>query len=109
MAVFETLKAVRAFEREQLAFVETLVDFDLLVAIGYHQETGKPLTLKRLFSLNLCSVATCQRRLARLRKLGVIQQQQCKNDKRAYQLLLSPALLRTFEGYAEWLGRGRRR
>lgn len=90
MKIFEKLRSLRVFEREQFEFLETLEDFDLVKEIGYHQEAGLPLTLKLLFLQNIGSVATIQRRLRRLKRLGVVQQRRSVNDKRNIELTINP-------------------
>ena len=65
MKLFATLRKMREFERLQLPFIKSLVDFDLIIEVGYAQEEKKPLTPKQLFLLNLGSVTTVRRRLAK--------------------------------------------
>jgi hypothetical protein len=103
MGVFAKLQVLRAFEKRHLDCLETLEDYDLVREIGYHQERGTPLTMKSLYLLNVASVATIQRRLRRLRQLGAIQQLRTKDDARAVELRISPALLKTFTKYGELL------
>ena len=90
MKVFEKLRSLRVFEREQFDFLETIEDFDLVKEIGYHQEAGMPLTLKLLFLQNIGSVATVQRRLRRLKRLGAVQQRRSDGDRRNVELTISP-------------------
>lgn len=99
MPVFERLRALREFERQHLHFISTLEDQHLVREIGYYQARGKPLTLKQLFLLDAGSIATIQRRLRRLRHLGVIQQRRLANDRRAVELLLSPKFVRLIRKY----------
>lgn len=103
MRHFAKLRAVRLFERAHLGALKKVEDFDLVREIGYHQEKGTPLTMKMLFLLDLGSVATIQRHLRRLRKMGLIVQKQWAKDRRAVELFLSPKLLKTFVKYAEVL------
>lgn len=103
MQHFARLRAARQFERLHMDALKTLEDFDLIREIGYHQEKGTPLAMKRLYLLNLGSVATMQRRLRRLRKMGLIVQKRSARDRRAVELFLSPKLLKTFVKYAEVL------
>jgi hypothetical protein len=49
MKLFTGLKKIREFERLQLPFFRSLVDFDIIIEIGYAEEQGQPLTLKQLF------------------------------------------------------------
>lgn len=99
MGLFDTLRALREFEKEHFPFVRTLEDHDILREIGFHQEAERPLTLKQLFLAGIGSVATVQRRLARLKALGVVQQRRVQHDRRAYELLLSPKVLKAYAQY----------
>ncbi len=90
--IFDKLRSLRAFEREHLALLMTLEDFDLIKEIGYHQEAGVPLTLKLLFLQDIGSVATVQRRLRRLKRLGVVHQRRSEGDRRNVELTISPEI-----------------
>ena len=100
MRVFEKLRARTAFEKQHLPQLKTLEDHRLAHEIGYHQAQGKPLTLKQLFLLDTGSIATVQRRLRRLKQLGVIQQRRSASDRRVVELTLSPKYERVFARYA---------
>ncbi len=82
-----------------MPFVATLEDQDLIREIGLAQAMGRSLTLKQLFTHGIASVATVQRRLARLKGLGVVLQSRATHDKRVRRLTLSPATTRLF---ARW-------
>ena len=99
LSVFQRLKALREFERDELAFVGTLEDRELICEIGLHQALGAPLTVKQVFLLGLGSVPTMQRRLGRLRRLGVIQQRRAEADRRSVELMLTPKVLKALGGY----------
>lgn len=99
MRIFEKLRALRGFEKQHLDFLSTVEDHHLLGEIGYHQAKGKPLTLKQLFLLDVGSVATVQRRLRRLRELGLVQHRRAASDRRAVELTLSPKCARIFAKY----------
>lgn len=101
MRVFQRLRVLRDFERSHLGVLETVEDHNLVREIGYHQARATPLTLKQLFLLDTGSIATVQRRLRRLRQLGVVQQRRAKDDRRAVELLLTPKYLRLFRRYGE--------
>lgn len=73
--------------------------------IGFRQ-FDKPMALKEALALGIGSVATVQRRLRRLRKLGVVQQQRSRRDARAVELLLSPRVMKVFERYGEMVRNG---
>jgi DNA-binding MarR family transcriptional regulator len=101
MGVFAALRTTRAFRRRHLQFIETAEDQDLVLEIGYHQERGEPLSMKRLQLLGVTSVPTLQRRLRRLRQAGVVVIRRSENDGRAVELLLSPKALRAYAKYVE--------
>src|ERR1700694_1825003 len=96
MRLFEKLRALRAFEKQQLDFLSTVEDHHLIGEIGYHQAKGKPLTLKQLFLLDVGSIATVQRRLRRFKGLGLVQHRRAASDHRAVELTLSPHGPRVF-------------
>jgi DNA-binding MarR family transcriptional regulator len=90
--IFQKLKTLRAFEKRNLPHLRTVEDHDVVREIGYHEEMKIPLTLKMLFVLDIGSVATVQRRLSRLKRLGVVQQKRAAHDKRNVELTISPAV-----------------
>ena len=99
MRVFERLRALRVFEKQHLGFLRTIEDHNLVTEIGYHQAEGRPLTLKQLFLLDVGSVATVQRRLRRLKQLGIVHQRRADHDGRAVELTLTPKCIKLFEKY----------
>jgi len=105
LAALGTLRALRAHERRHLPFLRTCADHDLVHEIGYRELSGRPATQKQLFLLDVGSVATVQRRLRRLRNLGVIQQQRREDDRRLMEFALTPRTLAAFERYGELLKR----
>lgn len=99
MAIFEALRSIRAAERVELSFARTLEDLDITREIGFHQETGQPLTLKTLYTLRLGSAATVQRRLSELKRLGIIEQTRIDRDRRSFTLRLTPPAFKAYERY----------
>src|SRR5690348_3176596 len=93
MKIFHKIKSLSEFRRQYLPFVRTLEDVDILREIGLHQETGDPITLRQLYLRGIGSVATVQRRVSRLKRLGVVHQVRAAHDKRLVNLTLTPALL----------------
>jgi hypothetical protein len=89
MHVFRKLKMLRVFEKRYLPHLKTVEDHDVIREIGYHEEMRVPLTLKALFLLDIGSVATVQRRLSRLKRLGVVLQKRSAHDKRNLELTMS--------------------
>ena len=96
MKIFQRLTQIAEFRRRHLPFVQTIEDLDVLREIGLHQACKRPLTLKLLFLKGIGSVATVQRRVARLRRLGVVHQSKAAHDKRLVTLRLSPSVWRSF-------------
>ena len=72
MKLFTGLRKIREFEKLQLPFLKSVVDFDIVIEIGYAEEEGQPLTLKQLFLLNISSRTTVRRKLARLIEQGIV-------------------------------------
>jgi hypothetical protein len=80
-----------------LPFIETLEDLELVREFGLHQAQGRPVTLKTLFVKGYGSVATVQRRIARLKRLGAVVQAKADYDKRLATLALSAAVWRSYD------------
>src|ERR1700682_2036232 len=99
MRLFQKLRALRAFEKQHLDFFSTVEDHHLIGEIGYHQAKGKPIALKQLFLLDIGSIATVQRRLRRLKNLGLVQHRRAGSDRRTVEVTLSPKFLRIFAKY----------
>ncbi len=99
MKIFTGLKKIREFERRQLPFLKTVVDFDIVIEIGYAEEQGEPLTLKQLFLLNLSSRTTVRRKLARLIEREIVIRRKHANDHRASLLTISPSIVKVLGKY----------
>lgn len=106
MRDFDLLKAVCDYQARHLDFLKTREDQRLLCEIAWHEAHGTPLTVKQVFLLGLASVPTVQRRLARLRRLGVIQQRRCENDRRSVELTLAPRTVKLLDRYLELMRGG---
>lgn len=89
MKLYAALRRIREYERGQLSYLKSIVDFDIVVEIGYADEEGEPLTVKRLFLLNIGSRTTVRRHLARLIEAGAVTRQTRKDDHRAAVLTIS--------------------
>ena len=98
--LFATLKKVRDFEKLEFPFIKSLIDFDIVIEVGYAQEQGKTLTPKQLFLLKIGSITTVRRRLTRLVGKGVIHRRTNKRDHRSDVLTISPGTLRILDRYA---------
>ena len=103
LSLFASLRKIRQFERQHLPFVRTLVDFDIIIEIGYAQERNKPLTPKTLFLLQLGSVTTARRRLAKLTQEGIVRREPDPGDRRSGILTLSSASLKLMGRYGNAL------
>jgi hypothetical protein len=100
MKIHEYLHLSRSFERKYFPFVRTIEDLDMLIVIGLYQERGVLLTMKEILSFGIGSAATLERRLARMKELGIVTQSRSKVDKRNIDLKLSPKVSRNFQRYA---------
>ena len=99
MKLFTGLKKIREFERQQLPFLKSVVDFDIVIEIGYAEEQGQPLTLKQLFLLNIRSRTTVRRKLAKLIEQGTVIRRKHVNDHRSSLLVISPSSVKLLGKY----------
>jgi len=99
MKLFTGLKKIREFERLQLSFLKSIVDFDIVIDIGYAEEQEQPLTLKQLLLLNISSRATVRRKLAKLIEQGIIIRRKHAKDHRASLLIISPSSVKLLGNY----------
>ena len=104
LTCFTRLQEVRAFAREHLDFLRTTQDYDLVNEIGLRSANGAPLTVNQALRLNLGSVATVQRQIRRLRKIGVIAVERSPVDGRVVNIKLTPKALKALTAYAGVLG-----
>lgn len=104
MKLFAALKKIREFERLELSFVKSLIDFDIIIAIGYAQEIDQPLTPKPLYLMKISSPTTMRRRLAKLTELGIVKRHTDSNDRRSEILTISPSSLKLLGRYGGVLG-----
>jgi DNA-binding MarR family transcriptional regulator len=103
MKLFTGLKKIREFQRRQLPFLKSVVDFDIVIEIGYAEEQGQPLTLKQLVLLNMSSRTTVRRKLARLIEQGIVMRRKQANDHRASLLIISPSSVKLLVKYGDTL------
>ena len=99
MKLFTGLKRIREFERLQLPFLRSLVEFDIVIEVGFAQEQGQPLTQKQLLLLNFCSRSTARRKLATLTEQGIVIRRKRANDHRASVLIISPSGIKLLTKY----------
>lgn len=97
--LFTALKKIREFERLQLPFVRSLIEFDIIIEIGHAQEQKRIFTPKQLFLLDLGAVTTVRRRLAKLTEQGVVTRHANTKDHRSDVLTLSPSSLKILDRY----------
>src|ERR1700692_144867 len=103
MKVFTGLKKIRGFERQQLPFLKSVFDFDIVIEIGYAEEQGQPLTLKQLFLLNMSSRTTVRRKLAMLIEQEIVVRRKHTNDHRSSLLLISRSTVKLLSKYGATL------
>lgn len=103
MSLFAALRKIREFERLQLLFIKALLDFDLIIEIGYAQEQNAPLTPKKLFLMKLSSLTTVRRRLAKLIEQGIVIRRTNADDHRSAILTISPSSIRLLAKYGSML------
>ena len=103
MKLFTGLKKIREFERQHLPFLKSVIDFDIVVEIGYAEEQELPLTLKQLFLLNISSRTTVRRRLARLIEQGIVMRRKKPKDNRSTILTVSSSSLKLLGKYGSAL------
>jgi DNA-binding MarR family transcriptional regulator len=103
MKLFAGLRKIREYQKGQLPFLRSLVEFDIIVEIGYAEERGEPITLKQLLLLNICSRTTMRRKLAQLIEQQVVHRHKNSRDRRANVLGVSPGSLRLLTRYGQML------
>ena len=103
MKLFTALKKMREFQRGQMPFLRSIIDYDIVIEIGYAEEEGQPLTLKQLLLLKLSSRTTVRRKLARLIQEGVIKTRKNARDGRSSLLTVSPTSQKIFGKYGSAL------
>jgi DNA-binding MarR family transcriptional regulator len=99
MKLFAGLKKIREFEKLQLPFIKSFIDFDIIIEIGYAQEQKRVLTPKQLFLLKVGSVTTVRRRLAKLTEQGIVMRRTNTRDHRSDFLTISASSLKLLDKY----------
>jgi DNA-binding MarR family transcriptional regulator len=99
VTLFAGLRKIREFERVQLPFFKSIVDFDIIIEIGYEEECGRPMTIKQLLLLDICSRTTVRRKLANLLKEGIVARRKHATDRRASLLVIAPSTLKLLGKY----------
>lgn len=103
MKLFAGLRKIREYQRGQIPFIRSLVEFDIVIEIGYAEECGDPITLKQLLLLNICSRNTMRRKLGQLIEQQVVHRHKNSHDRRASMLGISPGCLRLLTRYGQML------
>src|SRR5438128_1911104 len=99
--LFATLRKIREFERLELPFLKSLIDFDIIIEVGYAQEQKQVLTPKQLFLLKLGSLTTVRRRLAKLIGQGIVIARTNSTDRRSAILTLAVPTHRLLAKYGK--------
>jgi len=99
MKLFAGLRRMRDLERKHLPFVRSLVEFDLIIEIGYHEERGTPLTQKQILALGICARTTLRRKLNGLIEQGVLLRTRHDTDGRAVILAVSKSAFQRLDRY----------
>jgi DNA-binding MarR family transcriptional regulator len=105
MKLFAALRKVREYERLELPSLKSLIDFDIVIEVGFAHEEGQPLSLKQLFLMELAPRTTIRRRLAKLVKAGVVIRELHQNDRRTTVLTVSTNGHKTFSRYGRTLSK----
>jgi hypothetical protein len=100
MKLFAALRKIREFEKGELPFLKSIVDFDIVIEIGFSEEEGRPLTLKQLFLMNISSRTTVRRRLAALIEKGIVVRKRHDHDHRSAILSIAPPCHKLLGKYA---------
>lgn len=99
MKLFAGLKKIRDYEKLQLPFLKSMLEFDIVIEVGYGEEQGEPISIKQLFLLNICSRNTVRRKLARLIDQGIIVRRTDSADHRASLLRIDPTTIKLLGKY----------
>jgi DNA-binding MarR family transcriptional regulator len=97
MGIFSDLRRLRQAQKRIAPFLRTLEDLDIVLEIGAAQEARDPIGTNLLLAAKVAPRATVSRRLARLKKLGVVRQRPVSEDRRRSQLLLDASVKSAFE------------
>ena len=103
MKLFAGLRKIREYQRGQLPFLRSFIEWDILIEVGYAEERGNPFTIKQLLLLNICSRNTLRRKLTQLIELQILIGQKTSHDRRATVLVISPGTLRLLSRYGQML------
>ena len=95
---------MRAYEKRCFPWMQSIEDRDLIAIIGTHQdENSDGISCKQLYLADIAPVATVQRRVRRLIKLGVLRKQRSSRDARVFYICLSGSAKGAIESYVALL------
>jgi len=100
MGLFAGLRKMREMGKQQLPFLHSIIEFDIVVEIGYAEEIGKPLTLKQLSLCSIGSLSTIRRKLSLLEERDIIFRRRHVTDNRTTHLLVAPTALKMLTKYS---------
>lgn len=103
--MFGPIRRLKEFEHQYLPHLQSHIDFMVIAEIGYYQEQGSPLTVKKLLLLDIGAPATVQRHLRRLVRLGLVRKRRLRHDRRVWQLEIDAAVRKTYAKYVRLLSR----
>lgn len=105
MTIFKKLNSIRAFQRTNMSYLESLEDYDMVCEIGSAQEAGTLILAKHLVEGSLGAPATLRRRLDRLVKLGIVTKTRGKDDERTAPLQLSRDAIKAYGRLEKFIDR----
>jgi DNA-binding MarR family transcriptional regulator len=100
---FAHLNYARDYERKNFPFIESLVDRDVLLAIVTAQVSEQMISLSDIMKMKLGSVATVERRISRLKEMGIITSSESKADRRTKYLRVNTKVKNLFIKYNDGL------
>jgi DNA-binding MarR family transcriptional regulator len=103
MKLFTGLRKIRQSERAHLPLLKTVIDYDIVIEIGYEEERGHPITLKRLYLLEICSRGTLRRHLSQLVADEMVTREKHPQDGRASLLLIPASTIKLLSKYSTML------
>ena len=95
---------MRAHEKRCFPWMQSIEDRDLIAIIGsYQDENSEGISCKQLYLADIAPVATVQRRIRRLIKIGVLRKERSSRDARVSYICLSGSTRMAIESYVTFL------
>lgn len=88
MSSFKRLREIKSI-LDEFPGIKTYMELGILIEIGYHQEIGRPLTVKQLLLLGIASQATVRRHLLHMIRVGMVTKSEAPHDQRSVVLKVS--------------------